>query len=156
MMPPMTDFFLQYGLLSLLLISFFAATLLPFGSEWFLIVLLLNGTSPILAVLTATIGNSLGAWTNYLIGNWGQDWVIRRVLRINQEQQRKAELWFKSYGSWSLLLAWLPVVGDPLCLVSGLLKTPLLRFFTLVVTGKGLRYVSVALVTLGAESIIQP
>jgi len=148
-MPLMVDFLLQYGLLSLLLISFFAATLLPFGSEWFLILLLLNGTSPYLAVIVATIGNSLGAWTNYLIGVWGKDWLIRNLLRINQQQQNRAEIWFNKYGCWSLLLSWLPVVGDPLCLVSGILRTPLSHFFILVVSGKGLRYVSVSLLTLG-------
>ena len=148
-MPLMVDFLLQYGLLSLLLISFFAATLLPFGSEWFLILLLLNGNSPFLAVVIATIGNSLGAWTNYLIGSWGKDWLIRNLLRINQHQQNRAEIWFKKYGCWSLLMSWLPVVGDPLCLVSGILKTPLSHFFILVVSGKGLRYVSVSLLTLG-------
>lgn len=149
MMPPMVDFLLQYGLLSLLFISFFAATLLPFGSEWFLILLLLNGYSPVWSVLTATLGNSLGAWINYLIGNWGQDWVIRKILRIDQRQQLRAESWFKKYGSWSLLLSWFPIVGDPLCLVSGIFKTPLFRFFILVVSGKGLRYLSVSLLTLG-------
>lgn len=145
----MVDFMLQYGLLSLLLISFFAATLLPLGSEWFLILLLANGYSPIWCVLTATLGNSLGAWTNYLIGIWGKDWAIRKVLRIDKLQQVRAETWFKRYGSWSLLLSWLPVVGDPLCLVSGILKTPPVRFFILVISGKGFRYLSVCLLTLG-------
>lgn len=150
----MIDFFLQYSLLSLLLISFLAATLLPFGSEWLLVALLLNGTSPLLTVATATLGNSLGAWTNYLIGGWGKDWFIRRLLRISPVQQARAELWFSKYGSWSLLLSWLPVVGDPLCLVSGILRTPALNFFLFVVTGKGLRYTGVALITLGSETFL--
>jgi membrane protein YqaA with SNARE-associated domain len=149
----MLDYLLQYGLLSLLIISFLASTLLPLGSEWFLVLLLLKGTSPLWAVATATLGNSLGAWTNYLIGVWGQEWVIRRVLRIDPTQQQRAQNWFRHYGSWSLLLSWLPLVGDPLCLISGIMKTPQLRFFLLVVSGKGLRYLALALATLGAVSL---
>jgi membrane protein YqaA with SNARE-associated domain len=149
----MVDYLLQYALLSLLIISFLASTLFPLGSEWFLVLLLLNGTSPSWAVATATLGNSLGAWTNYLIGAWGQDWVIRRLLSVGPAQQKRAEHWFRRYGSWSLLLSWLPIVGDPLCLVSGVMKTPQSRFFILVVCGKGLRYLGVAMITLGVGGL---
>ncbi|MDX2481776.1 MAG: VTT domain-containing protein, partial [Desulfuromusa sp.] len=80
------------------------------------------------------------------------EWLAEKLLRIDKKRQQQAESWFNRYGSWSLLLAWLPIVGDPLCLVSGMLKTPLMRFFLLVTTGKGLRYSFLTLLTLqGAE-----
>nr|WP_321367259.1 YqaA family protein [uncultured Desulfuromusa sp.] len=144
----------EYGLLSLFLISFLASTLLPLGSEWFLVALLLQGSNPFATVIIATIGNSLGAATNYLIGSYGGDWMVKRLLRVEKNQLRRAETWFNRYGSWSLLLAWLPIIGDPLCLVSGMLKTPIVRFTLLVTTGKGLRYSFLALLTLhGAEML---
>ncbi|MCK4501947.1 MAG: DedA family protein, partial [Desulfuromonadales bacterium] len=65
-----------------------------------------------------------------------------------------AESWFNRYGNWSLLLAWMPIVGDPLCLVSGMLRTPPIRFALLVTTGKGLRYTFLALLTLQGAEII--
>ncbi|SHJ22588.1 membrane protein YqaA, SNARE-associated domain [Malonomonas rubra DSM 5091] len=144
----MPELLTEYGLLSLFLLSFCAATLLPLGSEWFLVVLLLEGVSPLSTVAVATLGNSLGAATNYLIGRWGGDWLLSRLLRIDTKQQQRAEIWFNRYGSWALLLAWLPIVGDPLCVVSGSLKTPLLRFALLVTIGKGARYTSLAFLTL--------
>ncbi len=151
----MPELLTEYGFLSLFLLSFCASTLLPLGSEWLLVALLLNGSNPTGSVLIATLGNSLGAVTSYLIGRCGSDWLLTRLLRIDQAQQQRAQRWFNRYGSWALLLSWLPVVGDPLCLVSGSLRTPLGRFALLVTTGKGLRYASVALLTLqGAKAFI--
>ncbi|MFK5926087.1 MAG: YqaA family protein [Desulfuromusa sp.] len=148
----MSDFFTGYGLWSLFFISFCASTLLPLGSEWLLVVLLLQGSNPIVAVVVATVGNSLGAGTNYLIGYFGGNWLTKKILRIDKTQRKRAESWFNRYGSWSLLLAWLPIIGDPLCLVSGMLKTPLMRFSLLVTSGKGLRYSFLTILTLkGAE-----
>ncbi|MDX2481897.1 MAG: YqaA family protein [Desulfuromusa sp.] len=144
----------EYGLWSLFLVSFCASTLLPLGSEWFLVVLLLQGSNPVAAVIIATLGNSLGSGTNYLIGYYGGDWLAEKLLRIDKKRQQQAESWFNRYGSWSLLLAWLPIVGDPLCLVSGMLKTPFVRFALLVTTGKGLRYLSLALITLQGAAIL--
>lgn len=144
----------QYGLLSLFLLSFCASTLLPLGSEWLLVVLLLQGNNPVTTVIVATLGNSLGSGTNYLIGYYGGEWLAEKILRINKQKQQQAKLWFNRYGSWSLLLAWLPIIGDPLCLVSGMLKTPLLHFSLLVTTGKGVRYLSLALLTLQGTEIL--
>ena len=154
MMLSMLELLNEYGLLSLFLISFCASTLLPLGSEWFLVVLLLQGSNPVATVVIATIGNSLGAGTNYLIGYYGGNWLTEKLLRIDKSRQQQAEFWFNRYGSWSLLLAWLPIVGDPLCLVSGMLRTSVVRFSLLVTTGKGLRYLFLTLLTLqGAEML---
>ncbi len=144
----MPELLSSYDLLSLFLLSFCASTLLPLGSEWLLVALLLDGGHPATLVLIATLGNSLGAATSYLVGRLGSDWLIEKLLRIDQSRQQRAERWFSRYGSWALLLSWLPLVGDPLCLVSGMLKTAPLRFALLVTVGKGLRYATVALLTL--------
>lgn len=149
----MPELLTGYSLLSLFLLSFCASTLLPLGSEWLLVALLLNGQNPATTVVVATIGNSLGALTSYLLGRIGSDWLTSRLLRIDASRQRQAERWFNRYGCWALLFSWLPVIGDPLCLVSGSLKTPLLRFSILVTSGKLLRYSGVALITLqGAKA----
>jgi membrane protein YqaA with SNARE-associated domain len=156
MIATMSEFLVDYGLWSLFFISFCASTLLPLGSEWLLIALVLQGSNPLATVAVATLGNSLGAGTNYLIGFYGSDWLIEKILRVEKTRQHQAIRWFNRYGSWSLLLAWLPVIGDPLCLIAGMLKTPLLRFSLLVTTGKGLRYTVLTLLTLrGAEMLSQ-
>ncbi|MDT8440696.1 MAG: YqaA family protein [Desulfuromonadales bacterium] len=145
----MEPWLLDHGYPALFLLGFLAATLLPLGSEWLLVALLLKGFDPPTSVVVATAGNSLGALTNYAIGLWGGPRLFRRVLRISPAEQARAERWYARYGSWSLLMAWLPVVGDPLCLVGGLLRVGWGRFLLLVTLGKLGRYTVVAAVTLG-------
>lgn len=144
----MPDLLTNYGLVSLFLLSFCASTLLPLGSEWLLVALLLKGASPFDSVAVATLGNSLGALTSYAIGRWSRNLFFIRIFRTSPAQQQKAEQWFDRYGSWALLFSWLPLIGDPLCLVAGSLRTSLISFILLVTTGKCLRYISVALLTL--------
>lgn len=146
----MEAFLVDHGVPALFLLGFLAATLVPLGSEWLLVALLLKGHDPVSAVTAATLGNTLGACTTYWLGLWGAPLVTRRLLRIDPSQQTRAEAIYNRYGSWSLLFSWLPVVGDPLCLVGGILRTRFLRFVLLVLSGKLVRYVLVCLATLQA------
>lgn len=144
----MEEFLLGHGNLALFILGFLAATLVPVGSEWLLVALLLKGYDPLPAVAAATAGNTLGACTTYWIGLWGAPLLIGRLLRISPAQQEKAERLYARYGSWSLLLSWLPVAGDPLCLAGGILRIPFARFFILVLSGKLARYALVCFATL--------
>jgi membrane protein YqaA with SNARE-associated domain len=143
-----------YGLPALFVLSFLASTLLPLGSEWLLIAMVLQRHDPLLAVLVATIGNYLGACTSYAIGIYGGDFLIRKLLRIGEAERARAEGFFAKYGSWALFFSWLPIIGDPLCLAGGVLKIPFSRFSILVASGKALRYSAVAWLTLqGVQSM---
>jgi len=142
-----------YGLAALFVLSFCASTLLPLGSEWLVVTLLLRGNSPAAVVAVATVGNSLGSATNYVIGRYGWRRFGKRASALNRLRLRRARYWFNRYGSYSLLLAWLPVIGDPLCLISGMLATPWLRFAVLVTTGKAARYSVLALITLKGAAL---
>jgi membrane protein YqaA with SNARE-associated domain len=139
----------DWGLPALVGVSFLAATLLPVASEWLLAALVANGAEPSLAVGLATLGNTLGALTTWAVGLWGSAWLGERVLRIGAAERRRARRWYHRWGSWSLLLAWLPVVGDPLCLAAGLMREPLWRFTLLVAAGKAARYAAVAWAAAG-------
>jgi membrane protein YqaA with SNARE-associated domain len=138
----------EHGLLSLFGLSFLAATIVPLGSEWLLGVLLINGYSASTVVLVATAGNYLGACTTYIIGRWGSDLLFYRILRIGSAEAARAKQLYRRWGIWSLLLSWLPIVGDPLCLAAGIFRTPYLPFSILVIIGKLLRYGFIAWVVL--------
>jgi len=129
--------------LALFASSFLAATLLPFYSEVVLFALLRNGGDPLWLVTTATIGNTAGAVVNWLLGIYLLRFRERRWFYFSQEQIDKAQRWFQRYGFWVLLLAWMPVGGDALTLIAGVMRVPLWLFLLLVATGKGLRYLSV-------------
>ena len=136
--------------LALFVLSFLASTVVPLGSEWLLVVLLAKGLESTGLVSIATLGNTFGACTTYAIGLYGGPWVKRKLLRIDTEQEQRAERLYSRYGSWSLLLSWLPIVGDPICLVGGVLRVGMVRFLVLVAAGKLMRYVTVAWLTLQA------
>ena len=138
----------QPGYGSLFLLSFLASTLLPLGSEWLLILMLVKGYPPTATIFCATAGNSLGAFTTYLVGLYGGKWLIEKVMRISASQLESAHRYYRRYGTFSLFFSWLPVIGDPLCLVGGMMRVNTWLFFALVVSGKLLRYMVVAWITL--------
>ncbi len=129
----------------LFLSAFLSATLLPGSSEAVLLLRLAEGTPPRLSlVLIAGAGNLLGSLLTYGMGRLGNSALHRRWLRIDEAGLQRAERWFARWGLPSLLLAWLPVVGDPLCLVAGLLRVRPGFFILLVGLGKLGRYGAIA------------
>ncbi len=143
----MTIFFTNHGLVGLFFASILASTLVPFGSEWLLIALISQGCDTNQAVITATAGNYLGACITYWIGLTGSAYLIKNIFKIKPESVNRAKNHYGRYGSWCLLFSWLPVIGDPLCLVSGSLRLHFGKFSLLVFAGKLARYLTVALLT---------
>ena len=131
------------GYLALFGSAFLAATILPFYSEVVLFALLREGGDPTLLIIVATLGNTLGAVVNWLLGLYLLHFQDRRWFYFSREQIDKAQRWFQRYGFWSLLMAWAPVGGDALTLVAGIMKVRLWLFLLLVGSGKALRYISV-------------
>ena len=142
------DWLNQPGYLALFSISFLASTVLPLGSEWLLVMMLANGYEPGSTVATATFGNYLGAVTTYLVGLYGGNWLIEKVLRVSPFQQERARNHYRRYGVYSLIFSWLPIIGDPLCMVAGMLRVRFGLFTLLVVFGKLVRYAATAFITL--------
>lgn len=122
-----------------------SSTLLPGSSEAVLLVKLRAGGEPVSLVLVATLGNLLGSVVTYGLGRLGNQVLRQRWLRISDQALARAETWFARWGTPGLLFAWLPVIGDPLCFVAGLLRVGLVRFVVLVGIGKLTRYAVLAL-----------
>lgn len=129
---------------ALFLSALISSTLLPGGSEALLLYKLHVGGDPSSLVATATVGNVLGSLITYGMGRLGNEAAHRKWLRMSEKDVARAEHWFGRYGRPSLLFAWLPVVGDPLCLVAGLLRSSLIWFVVLVGIGKLGRYAFLA------------
>jgi membrane protein YqaA with SNARE-associated domain len=149
----MHDYLLANGYPALFLLSLLASTLIPLGSEWLLVTLIVQGFAPLPVVLVATAGNLLGACTSYGIGIYGSTFLITKVLRMSEHERSRAERFFARYGSWSLLLSWLPVIGDPLCVLAGMMKVGGGRFVLLVLAGKTARYAAVAWATVEGQQL---
>lgn len=138
----MTSYLLLFGS------AFLAATILPFYSEVILYALLREGGDPVVLVVIATLGNTLGAVVNWILGRYLLHFRSRRWFYFSEKQIEKAQRWFQRYGFWTLLLAWMPVGGDALTLIAGIMKIRLSVFLLLVGTGKALRYISVTYLTV--------
>lgn len=123
--------------------AFLAATILPFYSEVILFALLRAGGEPFTLVFIATLGNTLGAVVNWFLGLYLLHFQNRRWFYFSKAQIGKAQRWYQRYGFWSLLLAWMPIGGDALTLIAGIMKVRLWLFLVLVGSGKALRYILV-------------
>ncbi len=126
-----------------------AATILPMQSEAVLVALILQGDHPVAALLiVATLGNVLGAVLNWLLGRFLLRFKDKRWFPASAAQLSRAQGWYHRYGRWSLLGSWLPVIGDPITVVAGILREPLPSFLLLVTLAKGFRYLFLAQITL--------
>lgn len=136
----------QFGpYLAMLTLSFASATLLPVSSEVLLVAQIKAGLANSAGLVTAaTIGNVGGSTFNWWLGQHLRRFESRKWFPFASSQIALASQRFHRYGIWSLLLAWLPVIGDPLTLVAGVLKVPLLPFLALVTAGKAARYIALA------------
>ena len=120
------------------------ATIVPFGSEAYLAsLILLNKYSALLLLLSASLGNVLGSVFNWICGYYATYFMKKKWFPINQKYIDKASRIFDKYGKWSLLLAWVPFIGDPITFVAGTFRYSFLPFLLLVSIGKVGRYIFV-------------
>jgi membrane protein YqaA with SNARE-associated domain len=137
------DVFAVYG--GLFATAFAAATILPAQSEAALAALLATGSfSPATLVLVASIGNVLGSTVNWVLGRGIERFRDRPWFPVRPAALGRAMGWYRRYGRWSLLLSWVPVIGDPLTVVAGVLREPLWSFVAIVAVAKIARYLAVA------------
>jgi membrane protein YqaA with SNARE-associated domain len=136
--------------LGLFTASFLAATVLPFQSEVLLFGMLLAEHYHWLAlVMVASFGNILGSVVNWGLGRSLAIFEDRPWFPVKREKMARAERWYHQYGRWTLLLSWVPFIGDPLTIVAGILREPLPIFLLLVSVAKIARYFAVAAISYG-------
>ena len=111
--------------------------------------LLIAGKQPAwLLIVVATVGNVLGSAINWWLGRYLEHFRDRRWFPFKPQALERATGWYHRYGRWSLLLSWMPIIGDPLTLVAGVLREPLPTFIAIVTLAKLGRYLVLAAVTL--------
>ncbi len=127
--------------------AFGAATILPLQSEVVFVGLQLAGTAPVSwLIVVASIGNTLGAGINYVMGRGIARFRSRRWFPVGADRLAQAERWYARWGVWTLLLSWAPL-GDAFTVIAGTLRTPVWLFLILVSIAKTGRYVALAWMT---------
>ncbi|OIQ01075.1 MAG: hypothetical protein AUK35_00485 [Zetaproteobacteria bacterium CG2_30_46_52] len=135
---------------ALFLSALISSTLFPGGSEALLIFRLEESPTQLAVLVSiATLGNVLGSMITYGMGRLG--YVLgSRWFQMPQQRIAQAEQYFSKYGKLTLLFAWLPIIGDPICLVAGVLRYHFIGFVLLVSLGKLVRYSLLAWFTVSA------
>ena len=138
-MPAFFMFEFEIGYWGLFISSFLAATIIPVTSEALLILMLSMGYDPLISLTSATIGNTLGGWLNYIIGRIGNPYWLK-VFGATLERINKWKNKVNKYGSWMALFSWLPFIGDVLGIALGFFRARILPTFLFIFIGKFLRY----------------
>ena len=134
---------------TLFISSFLSSTVLPGHSEITLITfILLKKYSHFLLIFFASLGNILGSVVNWYLGFYITKFVNKSWFPFKKKQLDKASSWYLKYGKWSLFFTWVPIIGDPLTIVAGIFRVPLIIFITIVSISKVLRYIFVGYITL--------
>ena len=125
---------------SLFWVALASATLLPGGSEVWLARLWCVGEPALVLWVVATAGNTLGSLINVALGRYARQFQHRRWFPASPEGLARAERWYHRFGEASLLLSWLPVIGDPLTVLAGVMRLAWWRALLWIVLAKGARY----------------
>ncbi len=134
---------------SLFISSFLSSTILPGHSEITLTTLfLLEKYSQFLLIFFASLGNILGSIVNWFLGLYITKFINKRWFPFSKKQLDKGSSWYLKYGKWSLFLCWVPIIGDPLTIVAGMFRFPLIIFIIIVSISKVLRYIFVGYIAL--------
>jgi membrane protein YqaA with SNARE-associated domain len=128
-----------YG--GLFMAAFLAATIIPAQSEAVLLGLVATNSYPVLALLlVASTGNVLGAVVNWGLGRGVEQYKTRKWFPVKEAALNRAQGWYTRYGRWSLLLSWVPLIGDPITVAAGVMREKFWVFFAIVTVAKIGRY----------------
>lgn len=109
--------------------------------------------APWLLVAVATVGNVLGSTVNWVLGRYIEHFKDRKWFPMSPQSLAKAQYHYNRYGKWSLLLSWVPLIGDPITVMAGIMRERLWIFMTLVMVAKGGRYILVAWMAIKGSGI---
>lgn len=148
-MEALETFFADWGYWGMLLGAFLAGSIVPIGSEVLLILLLKLGLNPVLLILYATVGNTLGGVTCYWIGMLGKMEWIHKWLGVSEEKLAKAHKFLEGRGAFMALFSFMPYIGEAIIVVLGLMRSNFTITTLSMALGKALRYIATALIFFG-------
>jgi len=132
--------FISLGYWGLFIISFLAATIIPFSSEGVLAAMLINDFNPTLLLIAASTGNTLGGLSGYILGYIGNWALIEKYLKTKKDKVLIYESRIKKYGALIAFLTWLPFIGDILAIALGFFRVSIYKTILYMSIGKTLRY----------------
>lgn len=143
-MDSLIQLLIDYGYIGMFVSAFLAGSVFPLSSELVMTALIAAGLSPVSLVVWSTAGNVLGSMFNYCIGHLGRMEWIERYLKVKPEELDRARRFMSGHGAWMGFFSFLPVIGEGLTIVLGLMRANILITIASVTIGKLLRYILLA------------
>ncbi|RGM49977.1 MULTISPECIES: YqaA family protein [Bacteroides] len=145
---------IDWGYIGLFISALLAGSIIPFSSELVMIALVKVGLSPVLCVIAATLGNTVGGMTCYYMGRLGKvDW-IEKYFKVKKEKVEKMQQFLQGKGALMAFFAFLPFVGEVIAIALGFMRSNIWLTITSMFTGKLIRYVLMLLVLQGIISVV--
>lgn len=135
------DFFKDYGYWGMGILSFLSGSIVPIASEVLLVFFLNLGLNAVSLTLVATLGNTLGGITCFMIGYLTDKATVQKLFRISDRRMKRADLMIQKYGFWTAALSFVPVIGEALLVALGIMRVDKYKVMSVMAFGKFVRYV---------------
>lgn len=135
------EFFKDYGYWGMGILSFLSGSIVPIASEVLLVFFLNLGLNAVLLTLVATLGNTLGGITCFMIGYLTNKATVQRLFRISDRRMKRADMMIQKYGFWTAALSFVPVIGEALLVALGIMRVDKYKVMSVMAFGKFVRYV---------------
>ena len=155
MVEQLIDFFKDYGYWGMGVLSFLSGSIIPIASEVLLLFFLGIGMNAILLVIVATIGNTIGGITCYMLGYLANKDTLWRLFHISDEKMQRADGLILKYGYWTAALSFLPALGEVILVALGIMRVNKYKVIAVMALGKFLRYAFVAASFYGVASLFK-
>ncbi len=140
MLESIIEFSQEYGYLGMCFISFLAGSIVPITSEVVLVFFLAQGLSPVLLTLSATLGNTLGGFTCFMMGYLTNKEKVQHFFKIPDRRMARADKMIQKYGCWTAAISFVPVIGEVLLVSLGVMRVNRCKVFLIMAAGKLVRY----------------
>ena len=154
MVETLTEFFQEYGYWGMGVLAFLSGSIVPIASEVLLAIFLNLGLAPVGLVLVATVGNTLGGITCYMLGYLTNKQRVQKILRIPDRRMKRADMLIQKYGYWTAAVSFVPAIGEVLLIVLGIMRVDKYKVFAVMFTGKLIRYIFIAASFMGISNAI--
>ena len=154
MVETVTTFFQEYGYWGMGILSFLSGSVVPIASELLLALFLKVGLNPVGLVAVATIGNTLGGVTCYMLGYLTSKERVQKILKISDRRMRRADMLIQKYGYWTAAISFVPAIGEVLLVVLGIMRVNRYKVMAVMFAGKLIRYIFIAASFMGISSVL--
>ena len=153
MVEVLIDFLQDYGYWGMLLLSFLSGSVIPIASEALFVVLLGVGLNAMWLIVVATVGNTLGGITCFMLGYLTDKQTVKRVFRISDKKMERADSLIQRYGYWAAVLSFMPIIGEAILVALGIMRVDKYKVSIVMAIGKFARYAFVAISYYGISRL---